>query len=138
MNSPFHSYYLQYRARTEGPATVRGRPYCVVSRALCVFRVFRLPDTSRTDLKGFAAIKAREWAPYAEVGFHTHLTRDAARIWVWDAGRVRDAMLSTGVKPGRVAALPEVAFLARASDGLHLVTCLEGVEGQSWSQGELQ
>jgi hypothetical protein len=105
---------------------------------LCGFRVFALPGTSRTDLKGFAAIKAREWAPYAEVGYHAHLTRDAARIWVWDAGRVRDAMLAAGVRPGRVAALPEAALQARASDGLHLVTCLEGVEGQSWSHGELQ
>jgi hypothetical protein len=138
MNSPFHSYYLQYRDRTERPATWRGRRYWVVSRALCGFRVFRLPGTSRTDLKGFAAIKAREWAPYAEVGFHAHLTRDATRIWVWDAARVRDAMLATGVKPGRVAVVPEVALQARASDGFHLVTCLEGVEGQSWSHGELQ
>jgi hypothetical protein len=97
-----------------------------------------LPGTSRTDLKGFAAIKAREWAPYAEVGYHAHLTRDAALIWVWDAGRVRDAMLAAGVKPGRLTALPEAALQARASDGLHLVTCLEGVEGQLWSHGELQ
>src|ERR1700730_8131905 len=138
MNSRYHSCYLQYRDRTERPATWRGRRYWVVSRALCGFRVFRLPGAARTDLKGFASIKAREWAPYADVGYHAHLTRDAARIWVWDAARVRDAMLATGVKPGRVAALPEVALQARASDGLHLVTCLEGVEGQSWSQGELQ
>ena len=138
MNFPSHSCYLQYRDRTERPTTWLGRRYWVVSRALCGFRVFSLPGTSRTDLKGFAAIKAREWAPYAEVGYHAHLTRDAARIWVWDAGRVRDAMLTTGVKTGRVAALPEAALQARASDGLHLVTCLEGLEGQLWSHGELQ
>jgi hypothetical protein len=138
MNFPFHSWYLQYRDRTERPTTWRGRRYWVVSRTLCGFRVFRLPGTSRADLKGFAAIKAREWAPYAEVGYHAHLTRDAALIWVWDAGRVRDAMLATGLKPGRVAALPEAALRPRASDGLHLVTCLEGVEGQLWSHGELQ
>jgi hypothetical protein len=138
MNFPSHSCYLQYRDRTERPTTWRGRRYWLVSRALCGFRVFRLPGTSRTDLKGFAAIKAREWAPYAEVGYHAHLTRDAARIWVWDAGRIRDAMLSTGVKPGRIAVLPEVALQARASNGPHLVTCLEGVEGQFWSHGELQ
>ncbi len=138
MNFPLRSCYLQYRDRTERPTMWRGRRHWVVSRALCGFRVFRLPGTSRTDLKGFAAIKAREWAPYAEVGYHAHLTRDAALIWVWDAGRVRDAMLASGVKPGRVAALPEVALQARASDGLHLVTCLEGVEGQLWLRGELQ
>lgn len=138
MNFPSHSCYLQYRDRTERPTTWLGRRYWVVSRALCGFRVFSLPGTSRTDLKGFAAIKAREWAPYAEVGYHAHLTRDAARIWVWDAGRVREAMLTMGVKTGRVAALPEAALQARASDGLHLVTCLEGLEGQLWSHGELQ
>jgi hypothetical protein len=138
MNSRYHSCYLQYRDRTERPATWRGRRYWVVSRALCGFRVFRLPGAARTDLKGFASIKAREWAPYADVGYHAHLTRDAARIWVWDAARVRDAMLATGVQPGRVAVLPEVALQTRASDGFHLVACIEGLDGQLWSHGELQ
>lgn len=93
---------------------------------------------ARRDLKNFAAIKAREWAPFSEVGFHAHLTDDAAHIWSWDGARIRDAMAANGVRPGRVAVLPETAVEARGADGLRLVDCLEGLEGQFWSEGELK
>ena len=138
MISPYPSFFLQYRNRIERPARWRGRRYWVISRALSSFRLFRLPNTGQTDLKDFAGIKAREWAPYAEVGYHVHLTRDAARIWAWDAARTRDGTLAMGVKPGRVALIPEEALQAQASDGLRLVVCLDGVAGQFWSEGELE
>jgi hypothetical protein len=57
---------------------------------------------------------------------------------VWDAARVRDAMQALGVRPGRITVLPETALQARREDGLHLIGCLEGVEGQFWAEGELK
>lgn len=89
-------------------------------------------------MRDAAALKAREWAPYAETGYHLDLNGDAARIWVWDAAKVRDAMLALGVRPGRVTVLPETALQAPHEDGLHLVECLEGVEGQFWAEGGLK
>jgi hypothetical protein len=47
-------------------------------------------------------------------------------------------MMTMGMRPGRVAVLPETALQARLADGLHLLNCLEGVEGQLWSDGELK
>jgi hypothetical protein len=138
MPSPYPRFFLQHRDRIERAATWRGRRYWVVGRSLCGFRLFPLANVGRTNLKDVAALKAREWAPYPELGFHVHLTRDAARIWVWDGARVRDAMLSMGVRPGRVTVLPETALQARGADGLQLIDCLEGVEGQFWSEGELK
>lgn len=138
MSSPYPRFFLQYRDRIERPATWRGRRYWVLSRPLCAFRVFRLPDAERGSLKDFVALKVREWAPYAEVGFHLHLTQDSARVWAWDGARVRDGMLTMGTNPGRLAVRPEGALHAKAADGLRLVSCLEGVEGQFWSKGELQ
>ena len=138
MTSRYPSFYLQLHNTVERPTSWRGRRYWLVSRALCGFRLFRLPPTGRADLKRFAVMKAREWAPYAEVGFHVHMTQDTARIWVWDATRVREGMLASGVRPGRVAVLPEAALQVRAADGLRLTTCLEGFEGQLWVEGELQ
>lgn len=138
MTSPSPSFFLQAREGIERPTAWRGRRYWVVSRSLCGYRVFRLPNTARNDLKNFAAIKAREWAPYTEVGFHVHLSDDAARIWTWDAARVGDGMSAQGVRPGRVTVLPETALQARAADGLRLIECLEGIEGQFWAEGELQ
>jgi hypothetical protein len=128
----------QFRDRAERPTTWRGRRYWVVGRSLCGFRLFRLANVGRNELRDAAALRVREWAPYSEPGYHLHLTGEAARIWVWDAVRVRDAMLAMGVRPGRVVVLPETALQARLEDGLHLIECLEGVEGQLWSEGELK
>ena len=130
--------FRQYRDRTERPTTWRGRRYWVVSRSLCGFRLFRMTNVGRSELKDAAGLRAREWAPHREPGYHLHLTSEAARIWVWDADRVRTAMLAMGLRPGRVAVLPETALQARLEDGPHLIECLEGVEGQLWSEGELK
>src|SRR5207237_4460421 len=81
MKSRSPSFFLQYRDRVERPASLVGRRYWVLSRGLCGFRAFRLPPSGRTDLKSFAALKAREWAPYQEVGFHLHFNADTVRIW---------------------------------------------------------
>jgi hypothetical protein len=138
MNSPYRRFYLQHRDGIERPSAWRGRRYWVVARSLCAFRVFRLPEAERSNLKDFAALKVREWAPYEEVGFHLHLTQDTARIWAWDAARVRDGMLAMGITPGRLTVIPETAVHERAGDGVHLLACLDGFEGQVWSQGELK
>jgi hypothetical protein len=138
MPSPSPQFFRQYRDRTERPTTWRGRRFWLVSRSLCAFRLFQLANVGRNELKDAAALKAREWAPYEDPGYHLHLTGEAARIWVWDAARVRGAMQAIGVRPGRIAVLPETAIQARHEDGLHLVECLEGVEGQFWAEGELK
>jgi hypothetical protein len=138
MPSQSQQFFRQYRDRAERAATWRGRRYWVVSRSLCGFRLFRLANVRRNELRDAAALKAREWAPYAETGYHLHLTGEGARIWVWDAARVRGAMQAMGVRPGRITVLPETALQARHEDGLQLVGCLEGVEGQFWAEGELR
>ena len=138
MNSPYRRFFLQVRDGTERPANWGGRRYWVIARSLCAFRVFRLPDAERGGLKDFASLKVREWAPYEEVGFHLHLTRGAAQIWVWDAARVRDGMFAAGVQPGRLTVLPETAVQERGADGMRLLACLEGFEGQLWSERELK
>jgi hypothetical protein len=137
MISQSPGFFLQRRDGVERPSTWRGRRYWVVSRGLCGFRVFQPPNNDRATLKDFAAVKAREWAPFAEVAYHLHLTGDAVRIWTWDGARTRGAMSATGVDPRRVTVLPETALYERGEDGLHLIECVEGFEGQFWSDGEL-
>src|ERR1051325_4661812 len=137
MTSPPSSVYLQYRDRVERPSTWRGRRYWILSRGLCAFRGVPAPSAARNDLRNFAGIKGREWAPFADPGFHTHLTRDTAAIWTWDAARAGDAMAEADIRPGRVTVLPETVLQARGEEGLRLVSCLDGFEGQCWSDGEL-
>ena len=138
MRSRSLQFFRQSRNQTERPASWRGRRFWVVSRSLCGFRLFRLANVGRRELRDAAALKAREWAPFAETGYHLDLNGDAARIWVWDAAKVRDAMLALGVRPGRCTVLPETALQPRCENGLHLIECLEGVEGQFWAEGELR
>jgi hypothetical protein len=136
--SRYPTFFLQRRDGVERPVAWRGRRYWIVARSLCRFRRFPLTNVGHGDLKEAAALKARAWAPYPALGFHLHLTSQAAAIWIWDAARVDNAMRQAGVKPGRLATIPETAFQARAADGLHLIQCSEGVEGQCWANGELK
>src|SRR3954465_11162419 len=110
-------FFRQYRDRAERAATWRGRRYWVVSRSLCGFRLFRLANVGRNELRDAAALEGREWAPYAETGYHLHLTGEAARISGGDAARVRDAMQARRVRPGRITVLPKFSFQARNQDG---------------------
>src|SRR5207245_11156872 len=97
MISRYPSFFLQLRDGVERPVAWRGRRYWVVARSLCRFRLFPLGNVGRGNLKDVAALKARAWAPYQALGFHVHLTPDAARIWVWDAAQVGDAMQEAGI-----------------------------------------
>lgn len=137
MKSRSPGCFLQNRDGVEPPSGWRARRVWIVSRSLCGFRLFRVPEAGRTNLRDFAALKAREWAPYSEVGFHAHVTDDAVRIWAWDGARVADAMSAAGISRSRTAVLPETALRDRLDDGLHLVRCTDGFEGQFWSGGEL-
>src|ERR1043166_1122572 len=103
MTSPSPGFFLQRRDGVEPASSWRGRRGWVVSRSLCRYRRFRLPEAERNNLKDFAALKAREWSPYSEIGFHVHLSSSAAGFGVWDGARVSEAMRRPGVRPSRVA-----------------------------------
>jgi hypothetical protein len=140
MVSRHPNFFLQHRGGIESPTTWRGRRIWVVSRASCGFRVFRLPNAEggRAKLRDFAMLKAREWAPYDEVGFHLHLTEDGVRIWAWDGARVGEAINASGINRRWVTVLPETALQEPPGGGLHLIGCVEGCEGQFWADGELR
>jgi hypothetical protein len=136
--SRYPKHFLQRRNGVERPLGWRARRYWVVSRSLCRFRRFPLANVGRSDLKEAAGLKARAWAPYPALGCHLHLTPEAAGIWIWDAARVDSAMQEAGIKPGRLVAVPETAVQTPAEDGLHLIQCTEGFEGQFWLHGDLR
>ena len=138
MISRYPNFFLQHRGGVERPTTWRERRIWVVSRANCRFRVFRLLNAEWAKLRDFAALKAREWAPYDEVGFHLHLTEDGVRIWAWDGARVGEAINASGINRRWVTILPETALQEPPGEGLHLIECVEGYEAQFWADGELQ
>ena len=118
MISRYPYFFVQHRGGVERPTTWRGRRIWVVSRANCRFRVFRLLNAEWAKLRDFAALKAREWAPYDEVGFHLHLTKDGVRIWAWDGAGVNEAINASGINRRWVAVLPETALQEPPGEGL--------------------
>ena len=53
-------------------------------------------------------------------------------VWAGDADRVEGEVAAARLKPKSTAVIPETVFHQRRSEGVHLVACIEGFEGQSW------
>lgn len=77
-----------------------------------------------------------EWAPYARPGSMYDVGEAEAGVWIWDAGAAEQACVDAGIAVGRATIVPETALQERW-DGLRLVQCLDGVEGQAWEEGRL-
>jgi len=115
----------------------RGRRVWIVSRALC--RFFKVPFlVEASAARQFDALKLQieRLSPFAQTGSHYHFGATAIGLWVWDARTIEEAADAAGVSAKRLMALPEAA-LQPTGDGLRLVQCLDGVEGQYWVNGDL-
>lgn len=99
----------------------------VISRGLCLYRVFdleRVPAGRRQDALG---LKIAAWAPGGYTAHYAGWVGGQAHVWSWDPSRV-DA---------RGKAVPETA-LHPSGDGVRLVCCIDGFEGQYWADGTLR
>jgi len=117
------------------PQGVRlGGEAIVLSRALCGFERRK---TSRNDAKGRKAITLaiQRESPDAEVWIERAVSRDAASVntWRWSGEKIAAAL--GGVK--NAAVMPETLARAPGGDGLRLVPCIDGFEGEYWIGGEL-
>lgn len=115
----------------------RGRRFWVISRALCRFHnVAALPDASATRQLEALQLQIERLSPFAQTGSHCHFAGDTICLWLWDASVVREAAAATGVDIRRLTVVPETA-MHPPGDGVRLVECLDGVEGQCWANGGL-
>ena len=115
----------------------RGRRVWVVSRALCrFFKVPFLPEVSAARQLDALKLQIERLSPFAETGSHYHFGASAIGLWVWDARAMQDAADAVEVEARRLTVLPETA-IQPAGEGLRLVECLDGVEGQYWVGGDL-
>ncbi len=58
-------------------------------------------------------------------------------IWGWDAELVEAAMSAKKLDIKRTNIIPETLLNQRQEQGVHLVTCMDGVEGQVWRNNSL-
>lgn len=96
-------------------------------------------DLSHAPVRERAAalrIQLRAWSPFAEFDEYVVWRGARALVWLWDAARLKALMAEAGVKTAR--AMPESVLHPPLTEGLRLVRCLDGVEGQHWREGILR
>lgn len=83
------------------------------------------------------ALQIERQSPFGETGHHFHLGTNFISLWLWDESVARAAAEATGVDLDGMRVVPETALLPRGGTGARLVATVNGVEGQSWSHGDL-
>jgi hypothetical protein len=110
----------------------------VLSRALCRYRVLpALEDSSGAKRLAALELKIAEWSPWADTGRLLQEEEKRTGVWIWDREAVEVQIEAAGLRPERVAVLPETVLQPRGGDGLRHVKTLDGSEGQYWSGGLL-
>lgn len=114
-------------------------PELVVSRGHCRFGRFdlsRLPAAKRASA---LALQLSGWSPFVDSGYAIAWSADGqADVWCWDSAALRAAwQAAVGGKLPRL--VPETPLRAAPAngEGLRLVRCLDGFEGQYWRDGQL-
>lgn len=109
----------------------------VLSRALCRFNTFDVQGVSRPQRRAALELEVRRWAPFAKPRWYAVGQEGLAQVWVWDGDSVDVSMAAAGVREGRARVLPESVLHPRRDEGVVLVACLDGYEGQAWRAQEL-
>lgn len=109
-----------------------GQRICVVPRQACSFRRIRLSGEGRNAIKA-ALLKVRKDALPSEDGIQIIPEKTIANVangmaGVWSFGK-------SPAHKGRY--LPETLAREAYGDGIRMVTCLTGLEGQIWQGGIL-
>lgn len=87
--------------------------------------------------QGALRLQVLEWSPFASPDMMFDLSDGPIGAWVWDGDYLRDALAAANLDPTRMRGVPETALRPPLEDGIRLVRCLDGVEGQFWSKSRL-
>lgn len=101
------------------------------------FRRFDLRVIPKAQRGKALELQIRQWSPYVSTGQYVSWTPDHALVWVWDAGRLGVDLNSLHLGDKQVEILPETLLHPQHESGIFLCVCMEGCEGQIWSESEL-
>ena len=110
-----------------------GRSEWVLSRPLYRYARFELKAVPKPQRAQALELQIKQWTPFARTGWYLLWQQDDALVWAWDADRVAAAILENKLKPGTVTIVPETLLHPGQEQGILLLTCMEGYEGQVWS-----
>ena len=87
----------------------------------------------------FAALgmQARAWAPFEASSYRLNIHGEEGLVVAWDSASVAADLADAGLDALRCHLVPESLLRGPGADGVRLVRCAEGVEGQVWREGWL-
>jgi len=109
----------------------------VLSRPLYRYVRFDLKSVPKPQRSQALALQIRQWSPFARTGWYLLWDQEDAQVWGWDAERVEAAILANKLAPKNTSIVPETLLHQRQEQGVYLVSCMDGVEGQVWMNRSL-
>ncbi len=127
-----------FEADYGAPPPVQDVDEWVLGRRYCHYFSCILPEglgpARRREVLRLQALQA---SPFERTGMTLHFEGQKSAAFMWDEDRVTDAIRDAGLDSTRVSVMPETALREPGADGLRLIDCLEGCEGQVWRDGWL-
>ncbi len=129
--------YLQQRHELITPThPKRNQPEWIIARSLCHYRLFKLTDIPLNRRDSVLKLQIQQWSPFANPGSYQVWQGTQVQVWIWDQDQQFNLQKELVLK--KVKVLPETILRPPSSrDNLCLVSCLEGIEGQIWKDGQL-
>lgn len=106
---------------------------------MCHYRHFSLLDIPAAQRENSLRLKIQQWSPYNHTANYTVWQGGHAQVWIWDLQAQQEKMQSSGIKKATV--IPEPLLYTRPlplAEETRLIHCIEGFEGQIWSEGILK
>ena len=109
----------------------------ILSRRHYHYATFDLPEVTGAKQRNVVRMRALQASPFLQTGYLAHHDGRRAAAFIWDNGRLQDAIAGSGFDLTGIEVLPETAIQAQAPDGARLISCLDGFEGQVWKDNWL-
>lgn len=129
--------FFQGTERIEPASNRLGMVQWVLARPLYRYRKFDISQVPKKNRSQALQLELGQWTPFAESSYHIGWRDDQALVWCWDRSKTEQAIRSQRLNLKRVQVLPETLLRSPMQDGVRLMHCGEGFEGQVWQQGTL-
>lgn len=124
--------------KTETPQNRFGAVQWILARPMYRFQRFDLAQIPPKNRSQALRLELAQWTPFANSDYYVGWQGSHALVWGWDADKVQQAVVAQGLKPKRARILPESVLQSPLNNGLRVIRCREGFEGQLWHDGQLE
>ena len=83
-------------------------------------------------------MQAQSWQPFDTPACLYSVVGDEGVVLAWDAAAAAALLRQADLDPEHTQLVPESLLRKPDEDGVHLIACIEGVEGQVWREGLLR